>query len=235
MALVVYFPSKVLYAENFTFLLYTKGVQFGSFSMKAIKSGNSYQLSSSFKSSGVLGKLTRISIVSGAHGIILNHDAFELRPIEVLSKWESVFSKKKSIIKYKNNKISLYEVLPYPRKNSFAIDPYIQEGTLDPLSVTYWLVGSRKQKNLCEGTRTVTDGQTLIKVTFNGKTTDKKKVICSGTFKFLEGFDPLKYTKTDYKFKLTFEKLKNSKPYWQVTSLEFLTRIGMIKAVRILN
>ena len=43
---------------------------------------------------GLLGAFTNIKVISGVHGRILKDNDLEFRPVEVLSKWKSLISKK---------------------------------------------------------------------------------------------------------------------------------------------
>ena len=40
------------------------------------------------------------------------------------------------------------------------------DNTIDPLTVTYWLLKKRQIKNICKGEKLVSEGQTLIRVVF---------------------------------------------------------------------
>ena len=108
--------------------------------MSAVENGNRYNISSNFESSGILGLFTKVKVESGVHGKIESKKNNNYNPIEVLSKWKSLFNKKQSSIKYKNKKIIHYEVLPFPRENKFALQISELDNTIDPLTVTYWLL-----------------------------------------------------------------------------------------------
>ncbi len=223
----------MLFAEEFSFKLSTKGVTFGSFEMMAKEANGHYQISSTFKSTGILGVFTRIKIISGAYGKIhLNESHIKLKPAEVLSKWQSLIDSKQSKIKYKGSKIVQYEVLPNPRENPYAIDPFKESNTIDPLSVTYWMLRKRKYSQLCLGREVVSEGQSLILVKFIQKKKIDKFVHCEGQFTFLKGFDPKKYRDTKFPFKLIYANLERAPQFWKVNSILFNTRLGLVHAVR---
>ncbi len=238
--LKVYFQAGLLYflssgaflAEEFSFKLSTKGITFASFQMTAKNDPRTYRISSVFESSGILGAFTRIRIVSGAHGKIGTSDNLDFRPLEVLSKWQSLINKKQSKIRYKDNKIIYYEVLPKARKNLYAIDPFTLKGVIDPLTVTFWMLKNRTFNQLCRGKKLVSEGQSVISVHFQNKKETDDLIRCQGQFKFLKGFDPNKYKKTNYSFNLIYEKSKQNLNIWTVKSMSFDTRIGLVKALR---
>ncbi len=218
-------------AENFSFSLSTKGIKFGSFNMTATEKSSQYRISSNFESSGILGVFTKIKVSSGAYGTIQGKNIFY--PTEVLSRWKSLFNQKESKIKYKNKKIIHYEVLPSPRNNDFALKINQLDNTIDPLTVTYWLLKKRKFKNICKGEKLVSEGQTLIKVVFIKKNILEKKITCDGEFQFVKGFDPNKYKKKKYKFTINYFKNNRNNQLFEVLNLSFNTRIGIIKAIRL--
>ena len=220
----------VLYAEEFSFNLSTKGISFGSFEMVSEEQNRKYQVSSVFESTGILGMFTKIKVVSGVHGRVASWN--DLRPKEVLSKWKSLLNSKQSRIRYKNNRLSHYEVLPKPRDNPFAINPYQLQGSIDPLTVTYWMLKRRKSGQLCLGTKKVSEGQSLISVDFQKKKLIDGHMHCQGLFTFLEGFDPSKFKNRKFSFNLIYENTKSMPDIWSVKSMSFYTRIGLIKAVR---
>ncbi len=223
--------NNITNAETFSFSLSTKGIKFGSFNMTAREKVNQYRISSNFKSSGILGVFTKIEVSSGAYGTIQGKNIYF--PTEVLSKWKSLFNQKESKIKYKNKKISHYEVLPFPRNNDYALKINQLDNTIDPLTLTYWLLKKRRIKNICKGEKLVSEGQTLIKVVFIKKNILEKKITCDGEFQFLKGFDPNKYKKKNYKFTLNYNKNNKNSQLFKVVNLSFNTRIGIIKAIRL--
>ena len=223
--------NNITNAETFSFSLSTKGIKFGSFNMTAREKVNQYRISSNFKSSGILGVFTKIEVSSGAYGTIQGKNIYF--PTEVLSKWKSLFNQKESKIKYKNKKISHYEVLPFPRNNDYALKINQLDNTIDPLTLTYWLLKKRRIKNICKGEKLVSEGQTLIKVVFIKKNILEKKITCDGEFQFLKGFDPNKYKKKNYKFTLNYNKNNKNNQLFKVVNLSFNTRIGIIKAIRL--
>ena len=231
-ALLYFLSSGAFFAEEFSFRLSTKGITFASFQMTAKNDPRTYRISSVFESTGILGAFTRIRIVSGAHGEIGINDNLDFRPLEVLSKWQSLINKKQSKIRYKDNKIIHYEVLPKARNNPYAIDPFTLQGVIDPLTVTFWMLKNRTFNQLCRGKKLVSEGQSLISVHFQNKKKIDDLIHCQGQFKFLQGFDPAKYKKTKYFFKLTYEKSKQRKNMWTVKSMSFDTRVGLVKALR---
>jgi len=200
--------------------------------MSSIEQGQTYKISSLFESTGILGVFTRIKVVSGVHGKVLGNDNLDLRPIEVLSKWESLINKKQSRIRYKDNKITYYEVLPSPRKNPYSIDPFQLQDVIDPLTVTFWMLKHRSFNQLCIGKKLVSGGQSVISVQFQNKKEIDGFIHCQGQFIFLKGFDPKKYIKTEYSFNLIYENSKQKNSNWSVKSMSFATRIGLIKAIR---
>ena len=218
-------------AESFSFSLSTKGIKFGSFNMSVTENDNKYRISSKFVSSGILGVFTKIEVLSGVHGSIQRENIFY--PTEVLSRWKSLFNQKESKIKYKNKKIIYYEVLPFPRKNDYALKINQLNNTIDPLTVTYWLLKKRKIKNICRGEKLVSEGQTLIKVVFIKKSILEKKITCDGEFQFVKGFDPNKYKKKNYKFTLNYKKNNRNNQLFEVFNISFNSRIGIIKAIRL--
>jgi len=223
--------NNITNAETFSFSLSTKGIKFGSFNMTAREKVNQYRISSNFKSSGILGVFTKIEVSSGAYGSIQGKNIYF--PTEVLSKWKSLFNQKESKIKYKNKKISHYEVLPFPRNNDYALKINQLDNTIDPLTLTYWLLKKRRIKNICKGEKLVSEGQTLIKVVFIKKNILEKKITCDGEFQFVKGFDPNKYKKKNYKFTLNYNKNNKNNQLFKVVNLSFNTRIGFIKAIRL--
>ena len=223
--------NNITNAETFSFSLSTKGIKFGSFNMTAREKVNQYRISSNFKSSGILGVFTKIEVSSGAYGTIQGKNIYF--PTEVLSKWKSLFNQKESKIKYKNKKIIHYEVLPFPRNNDYALKINQLNNTIDPLTVTYWLLKKRKIKNICKGEKLVSEGQTLIKVVFIKKNILEKTITCDGEFQFVKGFDPNKYKKKNYKFTLNYNKNNKNNQLFKVVNLSFNTRIGIIKAIRL--
>ena len=223
--------NNITNAETFSFSLSTKGIKFGSFNMTAREKVNQYRISSNFKSSGILGVFTKIEVSSGAYGTIQGKNIYF--PTEVLSKWKSLFNQKESKIKYKNKKISHYEVLPFPRNNDYALKINQLDNTIDPLTLTYWLLKKRRIKNICKGEKLVSEGQTLIKVVFIKKNILEKKITCDGEFQFVKGFDPNKYKKKNYKFTLNYNKNNKNNQLFKVVNLSFNTRIGFIKAIRL--
>jgi hypothetical protein len=230
--LLYFLSSGAFLAEEFSFNLSTKGITFGSFKMTAKSDAKRYKISSVFESTGILGAFTRIRVVSGAHGKIGATDNLDLRPLEVLSKWQSLINKKQSKIRYKDNKIIHYEVLPKARNNLYAIDPFRLRGVIDPLTVTFWMLKSRTFDQLCRGKKLVSEGQSVLSVHFLAKNEIDDLVHCQGQFEFLKGFDPTKYKKTKYFFNLTYAKSKQNRNIWNVKSMSFDTRIGLIKALR---
>lgn len=220
----------VISAEEFSFNLSTKGISFGSFEMVSEENNQQYQVSSIFESTGILGMFTKIKVVSGVHGRVASWNDF--RPKEVLSKWKSLLNSKQSRIRYKNNRVTHYEVLPRPRDNPFAIDPYQLQGSIDPLTVTYWMLKKRKSGQLCSGNKKVSEGQTVISVEFQKKKLIDGHIHCQGLFTFLEGFDPNKFKNKKFRFNLIYENTKSTKDIWSVKSMSFYSKIGLIKAVR---
>ena len=198
--------------------------------MTATENVNQYRISSNFKSSGILGVFTKIEVSSGAYGTIQGKIYY---PTEVLSRWKSLFNQKESKIKYKNKKIIHYEVLPFPRNNDYALKINQLNNTIDPLTVTYWLLKKRKIKNICKGEKLVSEGQTLIKVVFIKKNILEKTITCDGEFQFVKGFDPNKYKKKNYKFTLNYKKNNRNNQLFEVFNLSFNSRIGIIKAIRL--
>ena len=144
-----------------------------------------------------------------------------------------MFNQKESKIKYKDKKIIHYEVLPFPRNNDYALKINQLNNTIDPLTVTYWLLKKRKIKNICKGEKLVSEGQTLIKVVFIKKNILEKKITCDGEFQFIKGFDPNKYKKKNYKFTLNYKKNNRNNKLFEVFNLSFNSRIGIIKAIRL--
>ena len=57
-------------------------------------------------------------------------------------------------------------MLPFPRENKFALQISELDNTIDPLTVTYWLLKKRHVVNICKGEKLVSEGQTIIKVIF---------------------------------------------------------------------
>ena len=222
---------KICNAETFLFSLSTKGIKFGSFNMTATENVNKYRISSNFESSGILGIFTKIKVSSGAYGTIQGKNIYY--PTEVLSRWKNLFNQKESKIKYKDKKIIHYEVLPYPRNNYYALKINQLNNTIDPLTVTYWLLKTRKIKNICKGEKLVSEGQTLIKVVFIKKNILEKTITCDGEFQFVKGFDPNKYKKKNYKFTLNYKKNNRNNQLFEVFNLSFNSRIGIIKAIRL--
>ena len=222
---------KICNAETFLFSLSTKGIKFGSFNMTATENVNKYRISSNFESSGILGVFTKIEVSSGAYGTIQGKNIYY--PTEVLSRWKNLFNQKESKIKYKNKKIIHYEVLPFPRNNDYALKINQLNNTIDPLTVTYWLLKKRKIKNICKGEKLVSEGQTLIKVVFIKKNILEKTITCDGEFQFVKGFDPNKYKKKNYKFTLNYKKNNRNNQLFEVFNLSFNSRIGIIKAIRL--
>ena len=223
--------NNIINAESFSFSLSTKGIKFGSFNMNATENVNQYRISSNFESSGILGVFTKIEVSSGAYGTIQGKNIYY--PTEVLSRWKNLFNQKESKIKYKNKKIIHYEVLPFPRNNDYALKINQLNNTIDPLTVTYWLLKKRKIKNICKGEKLVSEGQTLIKVVFIKKNILEKKITCDGEFQFIKGFDPNKYKKKNYKFTLNYKKNNRNNQLFEVFNLSFNSRIGIIKAIRL--
>ena len=219
---------KICNAETFLFSLSTKGIKFGSFNMTATENVNQYRISSNFESSGILGIFTKIEVSSGAYGTIQGKNIYY--PTEVLSRWKSLFNQKESKVKYKNKKIIHYEVLPFPRNNDYALKINQLDNTIDPLTVTYWLLKKRKIKNICKGEKLVSEGQTLIRVVFLKKNILGKKITCNGEFQFIKGFDPSKYKKKNYEFTLNYKK---NNQLFEVFNISFNSRIGIIKAIRL--
>ncbi len=219
---------RICNAETFLFSLSTKGIKFGSFNMTATEKVNQYSISSNFESSGILGIFTKIEVSSGAYGTIQGKNIYY--PTEVLSRWKSLFNQKESKVKYKNKKIIHYEVLPFPRKNDYALKINQLDNTIDPLTVTYWLLKKRKIKNICKGEKLVSEGQTLIRVVFLKKNILGKKITCNGEFQFIRGFDPSKYKKKNYEFTLNYKK---NNQLFEVFNISFNSRIGIIKAIRL--
>ena len=224
---------KTSIAESFLFSLSTKGIKFGSFEMSAVENGNNYNISSNFESTGILGLFTKVKVISGVHGKIESKKNNNYNPIEVLSQWKSLFNQKKSSIKYKNKKIIHYEVLPFPRDNKFAVQISQLDNTIDPLTVTYWLLKKRNILNICKGEKLVSEGQTIIKVIFLEKKISKNKINCKGEFQFIKGFDPNKYKRDNYKFNLFYKSNNKKKQIFRVTNLTFNTRLGLIEANRL--
>ncbi len=224
---------KTSIAESFLFSLSTKGIKFGSFEMSAVENDNRYNISSNFESTGILGLFTKVKVESGVHGKIENKKNNNYNPIEVLSKWKSLFNQKQSSIKYKNKKIIHYEVLPFPRENKFALQISELDNTIDPLTVTYWLLKKRHVVNICKGEKLVSEGQTIIKVIFLEKKITINKINCKGEFQFIKGFDTNKYKKKNYKFNLYYKNNSNNKKIFSVTNLTFNTRLGLIEAIRL--
>ena len=222
---------KICSAETFLFSLSTKGIKFGSFNMTATENVNQYRISSNFESSGILGIFTKIEVSSGAYGTIQGKNIYY--PTEVLSRWKSLFNQKESKVKYKNKKIIHYEVLPFPRNNDYALKINQLDNTIDPLTVTYWLLKKRKIKNICKGEKLVSEGQTLIRVVFIKKNILEKKITCNGEFQFIKGFDPIKYKKKNYEFTLNYKKNDKSNKLFEVSNISFNSRIGIIKAIRL--
>jgi hypothetical protein len=196
--------------------------------MTATEKVNQYSISSNFESSGILGIFTKIEVSSGAYGTIQGKNIYY--PTEVLSRWKSLFNQKESKVKYKNKKIIHYEVLPFPRKNDYALKISQLDNTIDPLTVTYWLLKKRKIKNICKGEKLVSEGQTLIRVVFLKKNILGKKITCNGEFQFIKGFDPSKYKKKKYEFTLNYKK---NNQLFEVFNISFNSRIGIIKAIRL--
>jgi len=223
--------NNLMNAENFSFSLSTKGIKFGSFKMTATEKSSQYRISSNFKSSGILGVFTKIEVSSGAYGTVKGKNIYY--PTEVLSKWKSLFNQKESKIKYKNRKIIHYEILPSPRKNDYALKINELDNTIDPLTLTYWLLKKRNIKNICKGEKLVSEGQTLIKVVFFKKNIFEETITCDGEFQFIKGFDPSKYKKKNYRFTLNYNKNKRSNQLFEVFNLSFNSRIGIIKAIRL--
>ena len=199
--------------------------------MTATENVNQYRISSNFESSGILGIFTKIEVSSGAYGTIQGKNIYY--PTEVLSRWKSLFNQKQSSIKYKNKKIIHYEVLPFPRENKFALQISELDNTIDPLTVTYWLLKKRHVVNVCKGEKLVSEGQTIIKVIFLEKKITINKINCKGEFQFIKGFDTNKYKKKNYKFNLYYKNNSNDKKIFSVTNLTFNTRLGLIEAIRL--
>ena len=199
--------------------------------MTATENVNQYRISSNFESSGILGVFTKIEVSSGAYGTIQGNNIYY--PTEVLSRWKNLFNQKESKIKYKNKKIIHYEVSPFPRNNDYALKINQLNNTIDPLTVTYWLLKKRKIKNICKGEKLVSEGQTLIKVVFIKKNILEKTITCDGEFQFVKGFDPNKYKKKNYKFTLNYKKNNRNNQLFKVFNLSFNSRIGIIKAIRL--
>ena len=158
----------------------------------------------------LIGIFTKIEVSSGAYGTIQGKNIYY--PTEVLSRWKNLFNQKESKIKYKNKKIIHYEVLPFPRNNDYALKINQLNNTIDPLTVTYWLLKKRQIKNICKGEKLVSEGQTLIKVVFIKKNILEKTITCDGEFQFVKGFDPKKYKKKNYEFTLNYKKKTHKRP-----------------------
>ena len=107
------------------------------------------------------------------------------------------------------------------------------DNTIDPLTLTYWLLKKRNIKNICKGEKLVSEGQTLIKVVFFKKNIFEETITCDGEFQFIKGFDPSKYKKKNYRFTLNYNKNKRSNQLFEVFNLSFNSRIGIIKAIRL--
>ena len=94
------------------------------------------------------------------------------------------------------------------------------------------MLKNRTFNQLCRGKRLVTEGQSVISVNFQNKKEKDDLIHCQGQFEFLKGFDPTKYKKTKYFFNVTYEKSTINRDIWNVKSMSFDTRIGLIKALR---
>ena len=222
--------GNICLANKLIYDLSIKSVKFATFTINSQENGQDYSILSRLNSKGIFGLFTQVSVNSGVVGKVFADEIY--RPKEAVSKWKTLLKSGRSKIIYKNNRIEKFEYFPQnAQSKEFFVVAREQINTVDPLTLTYMLLKTRKKKKLCLGNHLISDGRNLMKLSFNKLSFDADgDAVCVGQINWMKGFNPKKYRNNKFKIQINYKKEQNN---YSVRTVSMETRIGIVKALRV--
>ena len=205
-----------------SFKLIFWGIELGEFDVNAEINDKNYSISTTLSGKSVINFISRYKISSGAFGKISNNG--DLIPLQSVSRWNTRGKFRQTKLRYSNDILIEFESSPELTKRYHIDNPIGLSNTVDPVSLTLWLLKKPNMDQLCNQKFRILDGFRLSELSFEKKISSQDMIICLGKIKRIKGFKDSDLNKKPLKFSIYYSPMYEKE--FKLTKIDIETIFG---------
>ena len=192
--------------------------------------GNSYSVSASFNSSGLVNWFTRVRYDARVHGSVSGN---RLRPKHYVETTVSGKDHASGSITYRNGSPVQTEKSPPAPLGSPRASIAEQNGTLDILTSTYMVLRTSPETELCDREFFMFDGTRRTKIELGPKQHEDGEITCDCTYFRIDGFSEKDMAEqVEFPFRLQYGPSRDRDGWYEIVRLTSMTDYGAFAMVR---
>ncbi len=209
LALLLTLPAPAIAQEQASYSLTIRGISAGSLRFSAQQEGNSYAVSGTMESGGLVGILRRIRYDASAQGRV-SGDRFT--PQTYSERADNNGRQRNAVMEYRAGTPLVKQYDPPRRADEDDVDPATQGGSVDPLTALYATLRDVEPGQECGRSLRIFDGRRATELALSRPTQRGDTVVCAGEYRRIAGYSAEDMAeKSRFPFTLTYSPAANGK------------------------
>lgn len=204
-ALALPAPLRAEGAETMRFTASVLGLTAGRMTMSVNRKGRAYAITSQTASAGLAGLFQSFTVTNRVRGV---ESGGKFRPERFESAADGARAGRGAEITYKGGVPTVLSMDEERHPDAPVLDPAAQQGTVDPLTMTYALLRDAEAGEACKLSLEVFDGHRRSRVTLGQPEKQGEGLVCHGLYRRVDGYPPDEIAeRRDFPFTVTYAPL----------------------------